>query len=45
MFFGDWLRRRVTLSPNRIAPTDAVNDNQPITSRDKISASQTGSRI
>jgi hypothetical protein len=31
MFFGDWLRRREMLSPNKVALFDAVNDNRPIT--------------
>jgi len=33
MFFGDWLRWREMLSPNKPALIDAINDNQPITFR------------
>jgi len=34
VFFGDWLQRRETLSPNKVALIDAINDNQPITYRE-----------
>ena len=34
MFFGDWLRRREMLWPNKVALIDAVNDKQPITYRE-----------
>ena len=34
MFFGDWLQRRETLSPNKVALIDACNYNQPITYRE-----------
>ena len=34
MFFGDWLKRREMLSPNKVALVDAVNDNRPITYRE-----------
>jgi fatty-acyl-CoA synthase len=31
VFYGDWLQRRASLSPNKIALIDALNQNQPIT--------------
>lgn len=31
MFFGDWLQRRASLSPNKVALIDALHDDQPIT--------------
>ncbi len=31
MFFGDWLHRRASLSPNKVALIDALHGNQPIT--------------
>ena len=31
MFFGDWLQRRETLSPDKVALYDALNEDQPIT--------------
>ena len=31
MFFGDWLQRRASLSPNKVALVDALHDDQPIT--------------
>ena len=31
MFFGDWLQRRETLSPDKVALHDALNEDQPIT--------------
>jgi fatty-acyl-CoA synthase len=34
MFFCDWLHRREMLSPNKIAPIDAINDGRPITYRE-----------
>ncbi len=35
MFFGEWLQRREMLSPNKVALIDAINDNQPITYRER----------
>ena len=31
MFYGDWLGRRASLSPEKVAILDALHDNQPIT--------------
>jgi fatty-acyl-CoA synthase len=31
VFFGDWLQRRASLSPNKVALIDALHDDQPIT--------------
>lgn len=31
MFFGDWLQRRASLSPNKTALIDALHDDKPIT--------------